>query len=251
MHQKEEPMKQTVAVIGADERMGSAITLGLARAGYRTLVASHDRKDLSPLVGKLPLLIGRIGFEAPQADVGIAFRARDASWEADIIIPVVPYEAQAVLASEIKDVVTGKIVISVVNPLNKSSDGLLTPCTTSAAEELAGLLPRSAVVKAFNTLSPADFETSPVTGGEIADVFVAGDEDDAVSTVMQLVNDAGFHPVFAGKLTMSRTLESMMLLVASLSIGNHTGPVGWKVVHRVPSIGTTGARGLYELPKKL
>jgi hypothetical protein len=227
-------MKQTVAVIVAGNSMGSAIAFSLAKAGYRTIVTSHDQKDLSPFIPKLLLLIGRIGFEVPQADVGISFRARDASWEADIIIPIVPYEAQAAVASEIKDVVTGKIVISVVNPLNDSFDGLLTPCATSAAEELANLLPRSTVVKAFNTLSPLDFKKPQIAGG-IADVFVAGDENEAVSTVMQLVKDVGFHPLFAGKLAMSRTLESMMLLSASLSPRkNHNYPAGWKVVHRVP-----------------
>jgi NADPH-dependent F420 reductase len=225
-------LKKTVAIIGADGSMGSAMAFGLAKAGYRTLVTSHDQKDLSPLIGKLPNLIGRIGFEAPQADVRIVFLARDASWEADIIIPVVPYEAQATVAAEVKDVVTGKVVISMINPLNNSLDGLLTPPTTSAGEELAGLLPHSNVVKAFNTISPWDLEIAQTAGGRVADVFVAGDDDEAVSTVVQLVKDVGFNPLFAGRLAMSRTLESMMLL-ANLSIRNNYNLLAeWKVLQR-------------------
>ena len=226
-------MKKTVAVIGADGSIGAALAFSLAKAGYRTLVTSHDQKDLTPHIGRLPLLVGKIRLTVPQADGGIVFSAREASWEADIVIPTVPYAAQAAVASEIKNVVTGKIVISVANPLNDCLDGLLTPPTTSAAEELAGLLPHSKVVKAFNTLSTMDFEIPQTIGGHTADVFVAGDDDEAVSTVMQLVRETGFHPLFAGKLAVSRTLESMMLLLANLSIrNNHNSLAGWKVLQR-------------------
>jgi hypothetical protein len=66
----------------------------------------------------------------------------------------------------------------------------------------------------------------------IVDVLVAGDDEKAVSTLMWLVKDAGFNPLFVGGLAMSRTLENMMVLLISLSARNHyLGPVAWKVVH--------------------
>jgi NADPH-dependent F420 reductase len=225
-------MKKTVAIIGAAGNMGSAIALGLAATGYRVLL-TDDIEHHSLVYMKLSLRERKIRLRFPEADVDIVLSAREASWEADIVIPTVPYAAQAAVASEIKNVVTGKIVISAVNPLNDCLDGLLTPPTTSAAEELAGLLPHSKVVKAFNTLSTMDLETPQTIGGQTADVFVAGDDGEAVSTVMQLVKDTGFSPLYAGKLAMSRTLESMMLLLANLSIrNNHNSLAGWKVLHR-------------------
>jgi NADPH-dependent F420 reductase len=224
-------MKKTVAIIGAEGNMGSAMACSLAKAGYRTLVTDHDQEDLLSLIGKLPLLVGKIRLRVPEADVGIVVSPREASWEADIIIPAVPYEAQAAVASEIKDVVTGKIVISVANPLNDTFDRLITPPSTSAAEELAAVLPHSKVVKAFNTVFAIDFEI-PQISRRTADVFVAGDDDEAVSQVMGLVKDAGFNPLLAGKLAMSRTLENMMVLLIGLSARNSFhGPVGWKVMH--------------------
>ena len=225
-------MKKTIAIIGADGKMGSGMAFRLAQAGYRVLMTDHDREDLLSLIGRLPLLVGKIRLKVPQADVGIVVEPKEASWEADIVIPTVPYKAQASVASEIKEVVTGKPIISVVNPMNETFDRLLTPPTTSAAEELAALLPHSKVVKAFNTVFATDFETSQICG-QTADVFVAGDDDEAVSTVMELVKHTGFSPLFVGKLAMSRTLESMMLLLVSLSIrNNHTGLAGWKVLRR-------------------
>ncbi len=222
-------MKKTIAIIGATGQMGSAMAYAIAKAGYRTLITDHDERDLLALIGKLPFLEGKIRLKAPQSDVGIVVEPKEASWEADIIIPTVPYQAQAEVATEIKDVVTGKIVISVVNPLNQTLNGLLTPPTISAAEELAALLPHSNVVKAFNTVFALDFEV-PKTNGQAVDVFVAGDNDEAVSQVMSLVKDTGFNPLCAGKLSMSRTLENMMLLLESLSRENNCHrPAGWKL----------------------
>jgi hypothetical protein len=169
--------------------------------------------------------------KAPRSGVEIVRSAREASWEADIILLATPYEAQAEVASKIKDVVTGKIIINMVNPLNGSCDALLTASSTSAAEELAQLLPHTKIVKAFNTNFAPDFK-KPQIGGQTIDVFVAGDDEEAVSMVKQLVKDAGFNPLYAGKLAMSRMLESMMVLLIGLSARNNFhGPIGWKVLH--------------------
>jgi hypothetical protein len=211
--------------------MGSGLAQSLARAGYPVLLAHDGEEDLSPSLEKLPSLLARINLRMPKANVGIVTSPREASWEADIIIPVVPYEAQSEIALNIKDVVTGKVVISVTNPLNEACDGILTAPTTSAAEELAQYLPHSKIVKAFSTIYPAHFEM-PIAAGKRVDVFVAGDDEGAVSMVMQLVRDAGFNPILAGNLATSRTLESMMVLLVGLSARNHySGLAGWKVVH--------------------
>ncbi|MDR3626024.1 MAG: NAD(P)-binding domain-containing protein [Ignavibacteriaceae bacterium] len=217
-------MKKTIAVIGAAGNMGSGITTNLAKAGYRVLIAGNDQSKLSSLLTK-------IKSNTPNADVEIIDCSKEASWEADIIIPAISYQAQAAVASKIKDVVTGKIVISLANPLNDTYDGLLTGATTSAAEELAKLLPNSKVVKAFNTVFAADFNT-PKLGGNTFDVFVAGDDEEAVSEVSEIVKDAGFNPLAAGKLAVSRTLENMMLMLIGLSMkNNYNWLAGWKVLH--------------------
>jgi predicted dinucleotide-binding enzyme len=124
-----------------------------------------------------------------------------------------------------------KIVVSISNPLNETYDGLLTAPDTSAAETLQHLLPHSKVVKAFNTSFAADFAT-PVIDGKQADVFVAGNDDDAVQTVSGLVETAGFRPLIAGTLPVSRTLENMQLLLIQLGMkNNYNWLAGWKILH--------------------
>ncbi len=217
-------MKKAIAIIGAAGNMGSGLARNLAKAGYHILIAGNDQNKLNELVSGIKQ-------DTPNADVEILDCSKEASWEADIIIPAIPFNAQNEAVSKIKDVVTGKIVISIANPLNENYDGLVTNPDLSAAEELANLLPYSKIVKAFNTVFAADF-ASPIIDGKTSDVFIAGDDDEAVATVTELVKDAGFNPLIAGKLSMSRTLENMMVLLIGLTMrNNYNWHAGWKVLH--------------------
>ena len=216
--------KQTIAVIGATGNMGSAISKSLAKGNNRLLLFANEQD-------KTAALVNDIKRANVSADVEALACATDASWEADIIIMAVPFQAEKEIASKIKEVANQKIVISIANPLNETFDGFVTTADTSAAEELQKLLPNSKVVKAFNTTFAADF-TTPVINGKQSDAFVAGDNEEANNTVAALVQTAGFNPVVAGKLAVSRTLENMQLLLIQLGMKyNYNWLAGWKILH--------------------
>lgn len=204
--------------------MGSAIAKSLAKGNYRLLLKANSSEGLEPLVKE-------ITEKNPSADVEAMACSKDAGWEADIIILAVPYQAEKEIAEKIKEVANQKIVISIANPLNETFDGLVTLPGTSAAEELQKLLPGSKVIKAFNTTFAADFST-PVIDGKQIDAFIAGDDKDAVATVAELVNTAGFRAIDAGKLQVSQTLEQMQLLLIQLGLKyNYNWLAGWKILH--------------------
>ena len=216
--------KQTIAIIGATGNMGSAIAKSLSKGNYRLLLFANDQE-------KVLKLAGQIKSESTSADVEELACAVQASWEADIIIAAVPYQAEREVADKIREMANQKIVISIANPLNDSFDGLVTTPDTSAAEELQKLLPNSKIVKAFNTTFAADF-SSPVIDGKTADAFVAGDDEEAVQIVSELVLTAGFNPVIAGGLSVSRTLEIMQLLLIQLGLKyDYNWLAGWKILH--------------------
>lgn len=204
--------------------MGSAISKALAKGNYRLLLKANRQEELDNLAKE-------IRNNTPSADVEPVACPTEASWEADIIILAVPFEAEKEVAGKIKEVANQKIVISIANPLNQTYNGLVTAPDTSAAEELQKLLPDSKVIKAFNTTFAADFAT-PVIDGKQVDAFIAGDDEDALETVKELVSTAGFNPVVAGDLSVSRTLENMQLLLIQLGMKyDYNWLAGWKILH--------------------
>ncbi len=216
--------KQAIAIIGATGNMGAAIARSLAKGNYRLLLKANDKHALDTLSDDIKK-------DHPSADLEVITCSAEASWEADIIILAVPFHAEKEIAEKIREVANQKIVISIANPLNQTFNGLVTSPSTSAAEELQKLLPNAKVVKAFNTTFAADFAT-PVIDGKKADAFIAGNDEDAMQTVKELVSTAGFNPIIAGDLSTSRTLEAMQLLLIQLGMKyNYNWLAGWKILH--------------------
>jgi predicted dinucleotide-binding enzyme len=187
----------TIAIIGATGTMGSAITRSLNRSPYRLLLIAGNKE-------KLQRLLEEAGKDS-KADIEAIHCTVDACWEADMIIAAVPYLAEKKVAEKIRQVATGKIVISISNPADEVS---FNGSNISAAEELQELLPHSKVVKAFNTVYATDFSKS-LNERNTIDALIAGDDEQSVHDVCTLVQYAGFNAVKAGSLNASRHLENM------------------------------------------
>lgn len=216
--------KQTIAIIGAGGNMGSAIAKSIAGGNYRLLLFDRKPKQLGTLTEKIQQI-------HPEADLELMNCPHESSWEADIIILAVPHGAEKEIADKIQDVATQKIVISIANPIDEDFRKLITDPDTSAAEELQQWLPNSRVVKAFNTTFAADFD-QPVIDGKQVDAFIAGDDEEALQNVIELVETTGFNPIIAGDLSVSGTLERMQLLLMQLTIKNdYDWLAGWKILH--------------------
>lgn len=216
--------KRTIAIIGATGNMGAGIARNLSKGNYRLLLCANDQTKLQSLVQDI--IKGNTAADVEAVDCSMT-----ASWEADNIIVAVPHPAEKEVAERIRQVANQKIVVSISNPLNAAYNGLTTAPDTSAAEELQKLLPNSKIVKAFNTVFAADFAT-PVIAGKQADAFIAGNDTEALQVVSELVSIAGFNPLLAGDLSVSRTLENMTVLLIQLSMKyNYNWLAGWKVLH--------------------
>jgi len=211
----------TIAIIGATGSMGSALTKSLSSSLYRLLLFGRD-------VCKLDALFRQVKNMHPAANVETISCATEACWEADIIIPAVPYQAAEDVADKIRAVSAGKIVISISNPPRDNS--WVSSTGTSAAEELQKLMPHSKVIKAFNTSFSSIF-ANPVINGQLADMLIAGNDEESLETVSQVVRTAGFNPVIVGGFSVSKTLENMQRLLNNLSNRYNYGIAGWKVLH--------------------
>ena len=137
----------------------------------------------------------------------------DASIDGDVVVLALWYLTARDLVQSLGDRLKGKVVVDISNPVNVDTfEDLLTPPDTSAAEELARLLPEGTpLVKAFNTTFAGTLEAGEVDGDPL-DVLVAGDDDGAKRTVMELAESGGLHAVDAGPLRRARELEALGFL---------------------------------------
>ena len=183
-----------IAVIGTGN-MGASLAKLLVKAGYGVALAGRD-------LAKARRLATDLGPQAAAAD------PKTAAAQGEVIFLAIPYaEAAPVLAS--LGHLGGKIVIDMSNPLTPDYMGLTLGHATSAAEEIAEAVPGVRLVKAFNTILAQVLAEGGRFGDRRAQVFVAGDDAAAKSTVSTLIERIGFDPVEAGPLKNARYLEPL------------------------------------------
>jgi hypothetical protein len=154
--------------------------------------------------------------------------AEAAKW-GEIIILAVPHNDANDAIEEIRPYADGKVVIDVMNAIGPKME-LGISCTTSTAEETQKKLPRTRVVKAFNTVFAQNQSTGKV-GDEQLTAFIAGDDLKAKQTVAQLTRDIGFEPVDCGPLKAARYLEAMAIMIINLAYTYGMGTkIGYKLI---------------------
>lgn len=169
--------------------------------GTRALAGGHRLRIADREPSKAESLAAELGSGATGerlAEVG----------DADLVILATPYQGSLEVAREWTGQLDGKVLVDICNPVDPTTfDGLVTPTGVSAAEEIAGAAPTASVVKAFNTTF-----AGRLTGSDSLDVFIAGDDEGACTTVASLCEDGGLRPIRVGGLAHAGALESFQLL---------------------------------------
>ncbi|QDY89676.1 NADP oxidoreductase [Arthrobacter sp. UKPF54-2] len=147
--------------------------------------------------------------------------------EGDIVVLALYFEPAKEVATHYGDTLSGKTVIEISNPVNmETGDSLVVDPGTSAAEEVARLLPGARVVKAFNTTFAGTLAEGSAQGMPL-DVFIASDSEAARNEVAAFVTAAGLRPLQVGALRHARELEGMQLLVIGLQMNPAYETFNW------------------------
>ncbi len=137
----------------------------------------------------------------------------------DVVVLAVPYGAVADIIAARGDQLAGKVVVDITNPVDFATfDSLVVPADGSATAEIAAALPRSRVVKAFNTTFAATLASGTV-GDVPTTVLIAGDDADAKSLLAGIVTAAGLRAIDAGSLRRARELEALGFQQITLAAG--------------------------------
>ncbi|MFD1670658.1 NADPH-dependent F420 reductase [Agrilactobacillus yilanensis] len=144
-----------------------------------------------------------------------------------IIILAVPYNAALAIAKANQAAFADKIVVDISNPLDfETWDSLVVPADSSAAAEVAKLLPDSKVIKAFNTTFAATLKSHQVSDQAQTTVLAAGDDDAAKQTFIAALANSGVAVIDAGALKRARELESFGFLQMTLAAKEKIGWTG-------------------------
>jgi 8-hydroxy-5-deazaflavin:NADPH oxidoreductase len=136
----------------------------------------------------------------------------------DVVVLAVPYPALQVIVGQRGEQLAGKVVVDITNPLDfETFDSLVVAPDASAAAELAASLPRSRVLKAFNTNFAATLASGSI-GQSTTTVLIAGDDADAKSTLAGIVTSGGLRAMDAGSLARARELEALGFLQLTLAV---------------------------------
>ena len=191
-----------LGIIGTGN-IGKSLGKALTKKGYRVMFGSRSLADASAAAGEME----------NNADGGTIANAIHFG---EVVFLAVPYKAiEEVLRNT--DSLKGKIVVDCTNPaIFGDVPELAIGHTTSAAEQIAKMIPGATVVKAFNTAFANHIANGPYFGPNDGSMFYCSDNDEAKTSIAKIIEATGFEPVDCGPLSSARLLEPMAVLIMRL-----------------------------------
>jgi predicted dinucleotide-binding enzyme len=191
-------MTTTVSIIGSGA-MATAI-------GTRAAKHGHTVELLSRTTAKAQALADQIGDGATVGTFG-------AAPSGDLVIVAVPYTDVVSAVAEYGSALAGKIVVDIANTFNADASALATAPGSSAAHEIAAVVPDDAhVVKALNTVFG-----HVLSRDHPLDVLLAGEDAESKARVAAFLESLDLRPRDVGGLQMAEALEWAGVLLMGLA----------------------------------
>lgn len=193
--------KLTLAVLGGTGKEGSGLASRWALSGYNVIIGSRDAARAAEYATNLN---GQLGLTSIKG-----MGNPEAALAADVVILSVPYSAHQTTLEGLKEVLSGKVVVDITVPLQPPKVRTVhLPEGKSAALEAQALLGESTkVVAAFQNVS-AEHLADPAHQVD-CDVLVCGNDAEAKTIVIKLVEATGMKGVDAGSLANSIAVEAL------------------------------------------
>ncbi|MEL7123289.1 MAG: NAD(P)-binding domain-containing protein [Bacteroidota bacterium] len=157
----------------------------------------------------------------------------DACSFGEVVCFAIPYSAMDKVLKENEKLLTDKIVVDITNSINLEDWSPLFLGEDSGGEQTARLLPKSKVVKAFNTIFADVMKTDKqLFEGQKVTAFIASDSENASATVKKLADEIGFSGLIVGGIKNARHLEAIAHLNIAIALGGGGTDAGFTYFQR-------------------
>lgn len=199
-----------IAMLGGTGDEGLGLAMRFAAAGKSVIIGSRSLERAQAAAQQVQAAV-------EGAKVSGEENARAAALSETVFIAV-PYTAQRPTLEPLVDVLSGKLVVTVVVPLQFGKGGprAVEVPEGSAAEEAQAILQRSQVVSAFQNLSAHELQR--VDARVECDAVVCGADRAARQATLELAAlIPGVRGIDGGPLAYSRYVENLTALLLSLN----------------------------------
>jgi NADPH-dependent F420 reductase len=199
-----------IGVLGGTGKEGSGLAFRWALKGHEVILGSRDAGKAAVDAEELNRLLSEKGCVRGASN-------RDAAQAATVVVLTVPYAAQLATATDVADLLKGKILVDVTVPLVPPKvDRVQLPNGESAVLALQRKLGVEVkVVSAFQNVSATHLKDA---AHDIdCDVLVCGDDAEARETVIGLAHDAGLRAWHAGVLANSVASEALTSVLIAIN----------------------------------
>lgn len=217
----------TIAILGGTGPQGSGLALRFARAGVPVVIGS---RDASRAHEKAEALQGQLADDAARitgADLRTAVEAAES-----MVILAVPYSAHDATLENVRDLLTGKILMDIVVPLAQRNPRLMDmPPEGSATEAAQALLGESIpVVGALHNVAATTL--NDLSKAINCDVLVCGNDTESNKKAMELIRKLDVEVYNCGPASSARCIEAMTSILIRLNISkavpfSHAGIKIW------------------------
>ncbi len=192
-----------VGIIGSGV-VGQTLGTGLVGLGHEVKIGSRQAGN-----EKLVEWVGKTGDKASEGTFA------EVATFGDIVILATLWDGteQAIQMAGPANF-AGKVVVDATNPMKFGPSGpnLALGFSDSAGESVQRWLPEARVVKAFNIV-PAALMIKPDLLGEVPDMFICGNDDEAKKSVTEMLTAFGWpEAVDMGGIEESRLIEPLGML---------------------------------------
>jgi len=188
------------------------VAVRLAESGAKIVLGSRDAERAIGIADEL-----RARWPELALDIGGADNAGAAS--ADVVILATPWDSAIPTIKPLRELLAGKVVVSMVNALVKEGREMLPliPPRGSMAATVQAALPDSLVSAAFHHLPAGEMEN--LESGLESDVLVCSDHPEASVVTESLVElMRGLRPLNAGSLGQASAIEAFTAVCISLNM---------------------------------